>query len=131
MRELIHNYEVWDTRTDEFDHTITVWKEGGDYYQVAHPARDSFDLDSLPATTPLPMELFIGRWDASLTELSSSTPPDHYLKRPCILLPENYVDQQEKHGFWSPGDAMTEEVGGGMGSVLLRVLTCVWNWIWS
>ena len=30
------------------------------------------------------------------------------------------------------GDAMTaEEVGGGIGSVLLRVLTCVWNWICS
>jgi hypothetical protein len=27
------------------------------------------------------------------------------------------------------GDAVVEDVGGGLGSVLLRCLTCVWNWI--
>ena len=27
------------------------------------------------------------------------------------------------------GDGMIEEVGGGTGCVLLRVPTCVWNWV--
>ena len=117
MRELIQSYEAWDRTSDNFDHTITVWKEDNHYFQAKHSARDgSFDLDSLPATTQIPMELFTGRWDPSLTELPSLVSTDSFLKRPSILLPENYdgtrSDKSHNHGerrSRTPGDDMVEE----------------------
>jgi serine/threonine protein kinase len=62
------------------------------------------------------MKFFVGRWDASFTELPLLTPTDSFLKRPSILLPENYDDArsgnthgQGEHRFRTPGDDMVEE----------------------
>jgi serine/threonine protein kinase len=118
MRELIKSYEAWDLTSDEFDHTVTVWKEGDNYFQAKHSARAnaSFNLESLPATTPIPMEVFVGRWDTSFTELPLLTPADYFLKRPPILLHENHNDARSGnthghggHRFRTPGDDMVEE----------------------
>jgi hypothetical protein len=117
MRELIKSYEAWDHTSDKFDHTITVWKEDDNYFQAKHSARaNSLDLESLPATIPIPMELFMGRWDPAFTELPPLTSTDSFLKRPSILLPENYdgTRSDNAHGQGErcsriPGDDMVEE----------------------
>jgi hypothetical protein len=61
MRELVKSYEVWNHTSERLDHTIIVWKEGDNYYQSEHSATNgSFDIDSLPVTTPIPMHIFQG-----------------------------------------------------------------------
>jgi len=116
MRELVNNYEVWNMETEEFDHNVTIWKEGDNYYQLRHSGRGSFDLGSLPTPAPVPMKLFMGLWDRSLTESPQPIPTDSFLKIPCILLHGNYasdgtveVDQQDSRDFKAPGDDMFEE----------------------
>jgi hypothetical protein len=117
MRELIKSYEAWDHSSDKFDHTITVWKEGDNYFQAKRSARaNSLDLESLSATTPIPMELFMGRWDTSFTELPPLASTDSFLKRPSIFLPENYDATRSDNGHGqgerlsrTPGDDMVEE----------------------
>jgi hypothetical protein len=112
MRQLVKSYEAWDCESDSYDHTITVWKEG-DYYQVKHYARQgSFDLDSLATPNPIPMNLFKGRWHASLTEAPRPIPPDSFfLKSPSIFLPDGYGNDgtAASHAFRTPGDDMVEE----------------------
>jgi len=89
MRELVTSYEAWDVETDTFDHTVTVWKDGENYYQISHSARDgAFDLNDLPTPSPIPMELFKAHWNSSLTECPRPPPLDSYQKRPVIMLPE-------------------------------------------
>lgn len=111
MRELIKSYEAWDHTSDKFDHTVTVWKEGDDYFQAKHSGRaNSLDLESLPAAVPIPTQLFMGRWDASFTESTLLTSTDSFLKRPSILLPENYDGAgNDERRFRTPGDDMVEE----------------------
>lgn len=56
MRELVESVEAWDLTSGDptFHHTAIIWKEGDNYYQFNHPERTkSFNLDSLPATTPI------------------------------------------------------------------------------
>ena len=102
MRELIKSYEVWD---DAFDHTETVWKEGENYYQISHSARDgAFDLNDLPTPSPIPMELFKAPWNSSLTECPRPSPLDSYQKRPAIMLPGD-LDLAVK----TPGEDMLRE----------------------
>jgi len=119
MRELVKHYEAWDLTTDseKFDHTVTVWKEGDNYFQAKHSARadSSFDLGSLLATTPIPMQLFLGRWHSSFTESPILT-SNSFLKRPPIFLPQNYNEStadnaggQGKRHFRTPGDDMVDE----------------------
>ena len=92
MRELIKNHEVWNTESDKFDHTVTVWKEEENYYQLRHSARGSFDLDSLPTPSPIPMQ----------------SPPiclyDDYTSDQTV----NLVTQENRH-VRAPGDDMVEE----------------------
>lgn len=116
MRELIKNHEVWNTESDKFDHTVTVWKEEENYYQLRHSARGSFDLDSLPTPSPIPMHLFLGRWDTSLTEAPQPPPTNSYLKSPPVCLYDDYTSDQtvdvvtqENRHVRAPGDDMVEE----------------------
>jgi serine/threonine protein kinase len=120
MRELVKHHEAWALTIDseKFDHTVTVWKEGDNYFQAKHSARagSSFDLGSLPATTPIPMQLFMGRWHESFTESPILAPTDSFLKRPPIVLPQNHDDVttdsaggQGKRDFRTPGDDMVDE----------------------
>jgi serine/threonine protein kinase len=109
MRELIESVEAWDFASGDpaFHHTAIIWKEGDNYYQFNHPERTkSFDLDSLPATTPIPMHIFKGPWHASFTELSPLIPTDSFLKRPCIRLSS---DKLVKPDSLTPGDHLVEE----------------------
>jgi hypothetical protein len=51
----------------KFDHTVIVWKEGDNYYQSNSSAKtESFDLDNLPVTMPIPIHILKGRWHASV-----------------------------------------------------------------
>ena len=89
MRELIKSYEAWDAKTYTFDHTVTIWKDCKNYYQISHSARDgAFDLNDLPTPSPIPMGLFKAHWNSSLTECPRPPPLDSYQKRPAIILPE-------------------------------------------
>jgi len=87
----MQSYEAWDVETLAFDHTVTVWKEGENYYQISHSARaGKFDLDSLPIPSPIPLVIFKGHWNSSLTECPSPPPLDSYQKSPAIMLPDGY-----------------------------------------
>jgi serine/threonine protein kinase len=111
MRELIKTYEAWDPTSNQFDHAITVWKEGDNYFQAKH-SKTAVDLESLPSTTPIPLERFMGRWDASFTEVPLFTKNDAFLKRPSIFLPEIFDSTTSNEGEASvptPGDDMVEE----------------------
>jgi serine/threonine protein kinase len=99
MRELIRSYEVWapsdePEETLTFNHTVTMWKDGENYYQISHSARvGKFDPDSLPLpTTPIPLVLFKGLWHSSLTECPCPPPLDSYQKIPAIILPDGYEE---------------------------------------
>jgi hypothetical protein len=112
MRELVQNYPAWSNETDEFDHNVTVWKEGDNYY---HPAI-AFHLESLPTPKPIPMALFRGLWHSSLTECPHPLPANSYLKSPRILLPEDYdfaahevPDEEGIHSIRVPRDDMIAE----------------------
>jgi len=116
MRELVNSYEMWDTETDEFDHNVTIWKEGDNFYQFRHSGRGSFNLDSLPMPAPIPMKLFMGRWHTSLTESPQPIPTDSFLKSPLIILDDDYTsdgtvkgDKQNSRDFRAPGSDMFEE----------------------
>jgi len=110
MRELIKNYDVWNERSDEFDHTVTVWKKGDNYYQLSHSARvGTFALDSLPTPIPIPMRAFMGRWCPSLTESPQPPPTDSFLKVPRILLPEDYSVDTVGDDSRTPGEDMVAE----------------------
>ncbi|OAX35710.1 hypothetical protein K503DRAFT_350809 [Rhizopogon vinicolor AM-OR11-026] len=114
MRELVKSYEVWNPTSERLDHTIIVWKEGDNYYQSEHSATNGsfdIDIDSLPITTPIPMHIFKGRWDPSLTESPPLTPVDSFLKRPAILLPDGYdTDESHKRDLTrTPGDFLVQE----------------------
>ncbi|KAG0707349.1 kinase-like domain-containing protein [Suillus ampliporus] len=111
MRELVKSYEVWNPTSEKLDHTVIVWKEDDNYYQSEHPATTkSLNLDSLSATISIPMHIFKGRWHPSLTESPPLAPADSFLKRPCILLPEDYdADEPDKHDFLTPGDHLIQE----------------------
>jgi serine/threonine protein kinase len=103
MRELILSYEVWHEDSDTFDHSITVWKDGENYYQINHPARrGKFDLDSLPIPpSPIPLVIFKGHWHSSLTECPHPLPLDSYQKSPDIML--------DDHNGETPGEIMLRE----------------------
>lgn len=110
MRELIKSYEVWNSTTEKLDHTVVVWKENDDCYQSEYRSTTKlFDFDSLSTSesTPIPMHIFKGRWHPSLTESPPVFPTDSFLKRPCILLPDDY--DANKPGSWTPGDYLVKE----------------------
>ena len=105
MRELIKSYEAWDAETYTFDHTVTIWKDCKNYYQISHSARDgAFDLNDLPTPSPIPMERFKAHWNSSLTECPQPSPLDSYQKRPAIMLPED-LDPSAR----TPGEDMLIE----------------------
>ena len=110
MRELIRSYEVWGNETDAFDYTITVWKDGENYYQIKHPARNGkFDLDSFPTPSPIPLVFFKGHWHSSLTECPSPLPLDSYQKIPDIVLLEDYGDGVGRGIPKTPGEYLVIE----------------------
>jgi serine/threonine protein kinase len=115
MRQHVHSYEAWDNDDDAFHHTVTVWKEGENYYQLSHPARPgSFNLDDLPTPTPIPTEFFKGLWHPSLTECPHPFPADSYQKMPAIMLPEDYKTECAEGvvgsgNFRKPSEDMIEE----------------------
>ncbi|KAG1849703.1 hypothetical protein DFJ58DRAFT_794821 [Suillus subalutaceus] len=113
MRELVKSYEVWNSTTEKLDHIVIVWKENDNYYQSEHWATtEPFNLDSLSTfkSIPIPMHIFKGRWHPSLTESPPVPPTGSFLKRPCILLPDDYdSDEPEKPGVWTPGDYLVKE----------------------
>jgi hypothetical protein len=94
MRELIKTLEAFDEKTLVYDHTITVWKDGENYYQISHSARVSkLDLDSLPTPpSPIRLENFKGEWHSSLTECPFPPPLDSYQKSPDIIMFDGYED---------------------------------------
>lgn len=95
MGELVKSYEMWNCTTENLDHVVIVWKENDNHYQSRLSGRwamaKPFDLDSLSTseTIPIPMHIFKGRWHPSLTESPPVAPTDSFLKRPCILLPDD------------------------------------------
>ncbi|OJA12214.1 hypothetical protein AZE42_10150 [Rhizopogon vesiculosus] len=114
MRELVKSYDVWNPISEKLDHIIIVWKEGDNYYQSEHSATNgSFDIDSLPVATPIPMHIFKGCWDPSLTESPPLAPVDSFLKRPriIVLMPDDYdTDKSHKHDLTrTPGDFLVQE----------------------
>ena len=112
MRELIRSYEAWNQPSDEetltFDYTITVWKDGENYYQISHSARiGKFDLDSLPIpTSPISLVLFKGHWHSSLTECPFPPPLDSYQKSPAVVLLDDYEGTPD---IRTPGEDMLIE----------------------
>ncbi|KAG1841824.1 hypothetical protein DFJ58DRAFT_807727 [Suillus subalutaceus] len=62
------------------------------------------------STTEKLDHIVIGRWHPSLTESPPVPPTGSFLKRPCILLPDDYdSDEPEKPGVWTPGDYLVKE----------------------
>ena len=105
MRELIKSYEAWHPETDTFDHTVIIWKDGENYYQISHSARDgTFDLNDLPTPSPIPMEPFKAHWNPSLTECPQPSPMDSYRKSPAIMLLEDINPSTR-----TPGEDMLRE----------------------
>ena len=108
MRELVRNYEAWDVETAAFDHTVTVWKDGENYYQLSHSSKPgAFDLDNLPMPSSIPQAHFRGRWHSSLTECQPPFPPDSYQKNPAIMLPDDY--DAADPSYKTPGEHMLIE----------------------
>ncbi|KAG2367227.1 hypothetical protein BDR07DRAFT_1373040 [Suillus spraguei] len=68
-----------------------------------------FDLDSLSTSEsiPIPMHIFKGHWHPSLSESPPMVPTDSFLKRPHILLPDDY--DADKLGSWTHGDYLIKE----------------------
>jgi hypothetical protein len=115
MRELIKSYEIWNPTTKKLDHIVIVRKENDNYYQSEHcqwATNELFSLDSLSTfeSIPIPIQIFKGHWHPFLTESPPVAPAGSFLKRPCILLPDDYdADKSERPGLWTPGDHLAKE----------------------
>lgn len=107
MRELVQNFEAHDTEAEKYDHTITVWKEDGQYYWAKHLQRmTKVNLESLQGEI-IPVKPFLGKWDLSLKELTIC-PPEAYEKRPRIFVTDTSQLAEEYLGP-VPGDNVSAE----------------------